>query len=183
VPDRDLSWGGGTPSESKVRAWIAPATFCQRVWSALFKRAILAVPILAIVYYGAPSCYVGRHRQAEGQMTNSHPDYRNHADHRHPLWLVLVITTNNRLASFCCGDVRFGSKADICAAKRHVRFTPNSDIDCVSMSAWAKSGHQVITTKTRQAVSVAFVASLSACRREAIWFCANVAGPDCRTIE
>src|SRR5262245_48589839 len=24
--------------------------------------------------------------------------------------------------------VRFGSKADICGAKRHVRFTPNSDI-------------------------------------------------------
>jgi hypothetical protein len=24
-------------------------------------------------------------------------------------------------------DVRFGSKADMCAAKRHVRFTPNSD--------------------------------------------------------
>jgi hypothetical protein len=27
--------------------------------------------------------------------------------------------------------IRFGSKADICSAKRHVRFTPNSDIDCV----------------------------------------------------
>jgi hypothetical protein len=25
------------------------------------------------------------------------------------------------------GNVRFGSKADICAAKRHVRFTPDSD--------------------------------------------------------
>jgi len=24
-------------------------------------------------------------------------------------------------------DVRFGSKADICAAQRHVRFSPNSD--------------------------------------------------------
>ena len=24
-------------------------------------------------------------------------------------------------------DVRFGSKADICNTKRHVRFTPNSD--------------------------------------------------------
>jgi hypothetical protein len=24
-------------------------------------------------------------------------------------------------------DVRFGSKADMCVAKRHVRFTPNSD--------------------------------------------------------
>ena len=28
-------------------------------------------------------------------------------------------------------DVRFGSKADMCGAKRHVRFTPNSDIRCV----------------------------------------------------
>src|SRR5262249_9718357 len=26
--------------------------------------------------------------------------------------------------------VRFGSKADICSAKGHVRFTPNSDIKC-----------------------------------------------------
>jgi len=25
------------------------------------------------------------------------------------------------------GDVRFASQADICSAKRHVRFTPNSD--------------------------------------------------------
>jgi hypothetical protein len=25
-------------------------------------------------------------------------------------------------------NVRFGSKADICSAKRHVRFTPESDI-------------------------------------------------------
>jgi hypothetical protein len=106
-----LRWRTG-----KVRARIAPAAFCQRVWSALFKRAILAVPILAIVYHGAPGCYVGRRRQAEGQMTSSHPDYRNHAGHRHPLWCVLVITTNNRIASFCCSDVRFGSKADIRAA-------------------------------------------------------------------
>jgi hypothetical protein len=27
--------------------------------------------------------------------------------------------------------VCFGSKADICGATAHVRFTPNSDIDCV----------------------------------------------------
>jgi len=27
----------------------------------------------------------------------------------------------------CTRDVRFGSKADICAAKSDVRFTPNSD--------------------------------------------------------
>ena len=28
-------------------------------------------------------------------------------------------------------DVRFGSKADMCSAKGHVRFTPESDVDCV----------------------------------------------------
>src|SRR4029453_6271986 len=28
-------------------------------------------------------------------------------------------------------DVRFGSLADMCSAKGHVRFTPNSDVDCV----------------------------------------------------
>ncbi|HMF21873.1 MAG TPA: hypothetical protein VKG24_07080, partial [Pseudolabrys sp.] len=27
-------------------------------------------------------------------------------------------------------DVRFGSKADICGAKDHVRFTPDSDTKC-----------------------------------------------------
>src|SRR5262245_51670974 len=27
-------------------------------------------------------------------------------------------------------DVRFGSKADMCSAKGHVRFTPKSDIKC-----------------------------------------------------
>jgi hypothetical protein len=26
-----------------------------------------------------------------------------------------------------CGDVRFGSKADICGAQSHVRYTPESD--------------------------------------------------------
>jgi hypothetical protein len=36
------------------------------------------------------------------------------------------------LAPAPCQDVRFGSKADVCGAKRHVRFTPNSD---------RKSGH------------------------------------------
>jgi hypothetical protein len=35
-------------------------------------------------------------------------------------------------------DVRFGSKGDVCDAIRHVRFTPNSDIDCVLL--WAISG-------------------------------------------
>jgi hypothetical protein len=38
-------------------------------------------------------------------------------------WTGIVAT----LACVEEGDVRFGSKADICAAKTHVRFTPNSD--------------------------------------------------------
>ena len=36
-----------------------------------------------------------------------------------------------RPANSAGANVRFGSLADMCAAKRHVRFTPNSDIDCV----------------------------------------------------
>src|SRR5262245_53240506 len=35
-------------------------------------------------------------------------------------------------------DVRFGSKADICGAKRHVRFTPNSDRESGSSSCEQK---------------------------------------------
>ena len=35
-----------------------------------------------------------------------------------------------RLA-LCDPDVRFGSKADLCSATTHVRFTPDNDIDCV----------------------------------------------------
>ena len=31
--------------------------------------------------------------------------------------------------------VRFGSKADTCSAKRHVRFTPESDIKCDGIAA------------------------------------------------
>ena len=39
--------------------------------------------------------------------------------------------------------VRFGSKADICSAKRHVRFTPNSGhVRCNSVCPLsANSGH------------------------------------------
>ena len=41
------------------------------------------------------------------------------------------------------GDVRFGSKADMCSAQAHVRFTPESDIKCdiVECPLRAKSGH------------------------------------------
>src|SRR5690242_11313513 len=41
-------------------------------------------------------------------------------------------------------DVRFGSKADICAAKRRVRFTPNSD---------RESGHFHLFREMRTAAS------------------------------
>jgi hypothetical protein len=34
---------------------------------------------------------------------------------------------NKLVCDFLVGDVRFGSKADMCSATRHVRFTPNSD--------------------------------------------------------
>jgi hypothetical protein len=39
-------------------------------------------------------------------------------------------------------DVRFGSKADICSANRHVRFTPNSEHvqRTGSCPLWANSG-------------------------------------------
>ena len=39
-------------------------------------------------------------------------------------------------------DVRYGSKADICIAKGHVCFTPESDIKCDTGECplWAKSG-------------------------------------------
>ena len=43
-------------------------------------------------------------------------------------------------------DVCFGSKADICSAKQHVRFTPNSDIKCDTGECplWANSGHSAL---------------------------------------
>src|SRR5215470_12695779 len=46
--------------------------------------------------------------------------------------------------------VRFGSKADICSAKRHVRFTSESGhVQCTSQCPlWAKSGHHVASRFT-----------------------------------
>src|SRR5262245_53967286 len=39
-------------------------------------------------------------------------------------------------------NIRFGSKADICSAKGHVRFTPESDTKCdmIECPLWAKCG-------------------------------------------
>ena len=47
--------------------------------------------------------------------------------------------------------VRFGSKADICGAKQHVRFTPNSGhVQCISSCLLcAKSGHGRQTIEPR----------------------------------
>jgi hypothetical protein len=36
-----------------------------------------------------------------------------------------------RSGSVTLSYVRFGSKADMCSAKGHVRFTPESDAECV----------------------------------------------------
>jgi hypothetical protein len=47
--------------------------------------------------------------------------------------MVAIRTSAREGPGFGMADVRFGSKADICGATLHVRFTPNSD---------RKSGHQ-----------------------------------------
>jgi hypothetical protein len=59
------------------------------------------------------------------------------------------------LAVFATTDVRFGSKADICGAKSHVRFTPESDIKC---DRWgcplrAKSGLMQCSKKNRYSIT------------------------------
>src|SRR5262245_55519675 len=56
---------------------------------------------------------------------------------QYPSWVIGLRTERHMMAAadkypqafqHCrARDVRFGSKADMCGAKRHVRFTPNSD--------------------------------------------------------
>src|SRR6516225_7434381 len=72
------------------------------------------------------------------------------------------VTTGNRLLptsnftpitfSSCESDVRFGSKADMCSAQAHVRFTPESDIKCdiVECPLWANSGHRSLRSAQRE---------------------------------
>ena len=43
----------------------------------------------------------------------------------------MVVHCWNGDHALCDPNVRFGSKADICSAKGHVRFTPESDAECV----------------------------------------------------
>jgi hypothetical protein len=52
-------------------------------------------------------------------------------------------------------DVRFGSKADICNANRHVRFTPNSGhVQCNGPRPLsANSGHTAIHSITSSALA------------------------------
>jgi hypothetical protein len=52
---------------------------------------------------------------------------------------------HNRVQMLTKLDVRFGSKADICAAKSHVRFSPNSDRE----SNHAAKGHVCFTLESR----------------------------------
>ena len=50
------------------------------------------------------------------------------------------------------GNVRFGSKADVCVAKPYVRFTPKSGhVQCTgSCLLWANSGHDYISHDVRR---------------------------------
>ena len=54
-------------------------------------------------------------------------------------------------------NVRFGSKADICSAKRHVRFAPESGhVRCSSSCPLcANSGHSAFITSSARASNVA----------------------------
>jgi hypothetical protein len=45
-------------------------------------------------------------------------------------------------------NVRFGSLADICSAKGHVRFAPNSDINCVLRKSYNARAALVIRSAT-----------------------------------
>ena len=66
-------------------------------------------------------------------------------------------------------DVRFGSKADICSAKRHVRFTPKSGhVRCnEECPLSAKSGHCMMVQRRGDQLTSA--AKLCDVRRGRIW--------------
>ena len=42
-------------------------------------------------------------------------------------------------------DVRFGSKADMCSAKGHVRFTPKADMQCLVFNEGDADGYAATT--------------------------------------
>ena len=61
---------------------------------------------------------------------------------------------DNRTRRRSAADVRFGSKADMCSAKRHVRFTPESGhVRCTTLCPLsANSGHSSIHSTTSSAI-------------------------------
>ena len=68
---------------------------------------------------------------------------------------------NKLVCDFLVGDVRFGSKADICGATSHVRFTPNSDRKSglpQKVSETFLVGHPIIRVPRRfvEAIAVIF---------------------------
>ena len=72
--------------------------------------------------------------------------------------LIAARRSEKSIVPICRGppeevDVRFGSKADICNAKRHVRFTPNSGhVQCARpCPLCANSGHSVTHSITSSA--------------------------------
>src|SRR5262245_43571449 len=67
--------------------------------------------------YDRPRRYCTTNKTYERASPHSRPEARH----------VMVANCDNAREGV---DVRFGSKADICSAATHVRFTPNSDIDC-----------------------------------------------------
>src|SRR5262245_12551068 len=62
----------------------------------------------------------------------------------------MQIKFGKTLDQFCDSAVRFGPKADICSAKRDVRFTPESGhVRCNwGCLLWAKSGHRRTSSET-----------------------------------
>ena len=59
--------------------------------------------------------------------------------------------TEPNMRSYIAADVRFGSKADICSAKRYVRFTPESrHVHCNSVyPLCANNGHCAASIEQR----------------------------------
>jgi len=60
---------------------------------------------------------------------------------------VIELPLRSAIGMFTLPHVRFGSKADICSAKRHVRFAYESDIKCDKMECplWPKADTATFT--------------------------------------
>src|SRR5262249_29619887 len=83
-------------------------------------------------------------KQAYTEGKKRHSDPHTRPIHLHEMVLRHVSYSTGILDSrLGISNVRFGSKADICSAKGHVRFTPESGhVQCTSLCLlWANSGH------------------------------------------